>query len=91
MDGKREIWLDWLRVTACFMVMVVHSTEPFYLGGDGSLIQNSTDAFWASFCDCLVRCCVPLFVVASAYLQFPIKYSTGEFFKRRAVSCNVLR
>ena len=85
MDEKREIWLDWLRVTACFMVMVVHSTEPFYLGGDGSLIQNSTDAFWASFCDCLVRCCVPLFVVASAYLQFPIKYSTGEFFKRRAV------
>ena len=29
----REIWLDWVRVIACFMVMVVHSTEPFYLGG----------------------------------------------------------
>ena len=74
-----------MRVIACFMVMVVHSTEPFYLGGDGSQILSSTDAFWAAFCDCLVRCCVPLFVVASAYLQFPIKYSTGEFFKRRAV------
>ena len=84
METKREIWLDWMRVVACFMVMVVHSTEPFYLGGEGSQILSSTDAFWAAFCDCLVRCCVPLFVVASAYLQFPIKYSTGEFFKRRA-------
>ena len=85
MDNKREVWLDWMRVAACFMVMIVHSTEPFYLGGDGALIQNSQDAFWASFFDSFVRACVPLFVVASAYLQFPIKYSTGEFFRKRAV------
>ncbi|MBQ4389045.1 MAG: hypothetical protein II824_03620 [Bacteroidales bacterium] len=32
MSAKREIWLDYLRVTACFMVMIIHSTEPFYLG-----------------------------------------------------------
>lgn len=84
-ETKREIWLDWMRVAACFMVMVVHSTEPFYLGGDGSLILNRTDAFWAAFFDSFVRACVPLFIVASAYLQFPIKYSTGEFFRKRAV------
>ncbi|MBQ9185222.1 MAG: acyltransferase family protein [Bacteroidales bacterium] len=85
METKREVWIDWMRVVACFMVMVVHSTEPFYLGGDGSLILNSTDAFWSSFFDSFVRACVPLFVVASAYLQFPVKYSTGEFFRKRAV------
>ena len=45
---NREIWLDFLRVTACFMVMVVHSTEPFYLGGDGTLVVTGTDAFWVS-------------------------------------------
>lgn len=84
-DSKREIWIDWLRVCACFMVMVVHSTEPFYLGGDGALILTKADAFWAGLFDCLVRCCVPLFVVASSYLQFPLHYSTGEFFRRRAV------
>ena len=81
----REIWLDWVRVVACFMVMVVHSTEPFYLGGDGALILTETDAFWASFFDSFVRACVPLFIVVSAWLQFPLRYGTGEFLRRRAV------
>lgn len=85
METKREIWLDFLRVTACFLVMVVHSTEPFYLGGNGSLVVNASDAFWVSVFEALARCCVPLFVIASSYLQFPIHYSTGEFFRRRAV------
>ena len=82
---KREVWLDFLRVTACFMVMVIHSTEPFYLGGDGGLILTPTDAFWVALFEGLCRCCVPLFLIASAYLQFPLRYSTEEFFKRRAV------
>ena len=82
---SREVWVDWLRVIACFMVFVVHSTEPFYLGGQGSLILTESDAFWSSFFDSLVRSCVPLFVIASSYLQVPVRYSTGEFFKRRAV------
>ena len=82
---KREVWIDWMRVAACFMVILVHSTEPFYLGGDGSLILNQADAFWSSFFDSFVRACVPLFIVASSYLQFPLHYSTGEFVRRRAV------
>ena len=82
---KRELWLDFLRVTACFMVMVIHSTEPFYLGGDGGLILTATDAFWVALFEGLCRCCVPVFLMASAYLQFPLHYSTGEFFRRRAV------
>ena len=69
----REVWIDWMRVAACLMVFVVHSTEPFYLGGDGSLILTRTDAFWASFFDSFVRACVPLFVVASSYL--PVSYT----------------
>ena len=82
---QREIWLDFLRVTACFLVMVVHSTEPFYLGGDGTLVLTETDAFWVSVMEGLARCCVPLFVIASSYLQFPLHYSTAEFFRRRAL------
>jgi len=57
----REVWIDWLRVAACFMVMIVHSTEPFYLGGEGSRILTHSDAVWASFFDSFVRACVPLF------------------------------
>ena len=82
---ERKVWIDWLRVAACFMVFVVHSTEPFYLGGQGSLILDETDAFWASFFVTLVRACVPLFVIASSYLMFPLNCSTGEFFKKRAI------
>lgn len=85
LGSSREIWIDWLRVAACFMVILVHCTEPFYLGGDGSLLLTKTDAFWSSFFDSFVRSCVPLFIIASSYLQFPIHYSTGEFFRRRAV------
>ena len=82
---NRVVWVDWLRVMACFMVIVVHATEPFYLGGEGSQILTEIDAYWASFFDSFVRACVPLFIVASSYLQFPLHYSSGEFFRRRAV------
>jgi len=82
---QREIWLDFLRVTACFMVMVIHSTEPFYLGGEGAQILTATDAFWVAIFEGLCRCCVPLFLIASSYLQFPLHYSASEFLRRRAV------
>ena len=32
MKHERVVFLDWLRVIACFMVMAIHSAEPFYLG-----------------------------------------------------------
>ena len=84
-DAQRVVWIDWMRVAACFMVMIVHATEPFYLGGQGSLILSEAEGFWAAIFDTLVRACVPLFIVASSYLQFPTHYSSGEFFRRRAV------
>lgn len=84
-ESKRIIWIDWLKVIACFMVMVVHSTEPFYLGGDGALIENESDALWAAFFDSIVRSCVPLFVIASSFLLFPLRYSAGTFFRKRVI------
>lgn len=85
MEKSREIWIDWLRVTAIFLVMMTHSSEPFYLGGEGSLILTRADAIWLSILNVIPRACVPLFIIASSYLQFPLHYGTGEFFKRRAV------
>ena len=85
MDTKREIWLDWLRVIACFLVMLTHSTEPFYLGGEGSLILTHSDAVWAAVMDVFSRAAVVLFVIASSYLQFPLHYDTGTFFRKRAL------
>lgn len=80
---SRTIWIDWLRTTAIFLVVIIHSTEPFYLGGEGSLILSRSDAFWVSFFDSFARACVPLFIIGSSYLQFPLHYSTKEFFTRR--------
>ena len=85
MDKKREIWMDFMRVTACFMVMAVHSAEPFYLGGEGSLVASATDAYWVALFEGLCRCCVPLFVLSSSYLLFPLKCDSAEFFRKRAI------
>ena len=85
MEQKRVIWLDWLRLVACFLVMLTHSTEPFYLGGEGSLILTHSDAVWVAVLDVFSRAAVVLFVIASSYLQLPLHYSAGEFFRRRAV------
>ena len=82
---ERAVWVDWMRVAACFMVMLVHSVEPFYLGGEGAQILTRADAFWAAIFDSFARACVPLFIVASSFLQFPLHYPTREFFRRRAV------
>jgi len=85
-ETKRVVFLDYLRVIACFMVMVIHSCEPFYLGGEeGTYVASRWDAFWVTLVECLCRVCVPLFVMASSYLMFPIASgrSVGDFFRRR--------
>ena len=84
-NENRVVWVDWMRVIACFMVILTHAIEPFYLGGEGSLILTKTDTFWVAFWGTLVRACVPMFIVASSYLQFPLHYSSAEFMRRRAV------
>lgn len=85
MNNQREVWIDWLRLIACLFVMMTHACEVFYFGDGGAKILTDTDAVWVSLLNSFTRACVPLFVVASSYLQFPIHYSTGEFFKRRLV------
>ena len=85
-DRKRVVFLDYLRVVACFMVMAIHSAEPFYLGGeapDVTAIASRWDLFWITVTECICRVAVPLFVIASSYLLFPVTRPTGEFFRRR--------
>ena len=93
---KRIAFLDWLRAVACFMVMAIHSCEPFYLGGEApnvTFVATRWDALWITVTECICRVCVPLFVITSSYLLFPLKVSTGSFFRRRlmriAVPCAI--
>lgn len=80
---QRVIFLDYLRVVACMMVILVHACEPFYLGGEGTYIANAYDAFWVTIVDSALRCAVPLFIMTSSYLLFPLKTETSCFFRRR--------
>ncbi len=83
---NRIVFLDWLRVIACFMVILVHSIEPFYLGGpEGTYIASKANALWTTLVNSALRPAVPLFVLASSYLLFPLKTDTGTFFRRRMV------
>lgn len=84
--SERIVFLDWLRFIACFMVILVHSIEPFYLGGpDGTYIASLSDAFWVTFINSALRPAVPLFVMASSYLLFPLKTDAPTFFRKRFV------
>lgn len=80
---NRIVFLDWLRVLACLMVILVHCTEPFYLGDGGTLITSRVNGIWATIIDSPFRSAVPLFVLTSSYLLFPVEGSTLHFLKRR--------
>ena len=70
MQKERVVFLDYLRVVACFMVMAIHSCEPFYLGGEApniTSIANRWDMFWITVTECLCRACVPLFATMILY------------------------
>ena len=83
-ESNRFVFLDYLRVIACFMVMLVHCCEQFYFNDDGSFAMSTrASGAWATFVDSACRASVPLFVMASGYLLFPVSRSTGAFFRRR--------
>ncbi|MBE6203278.1 MAG: acyltransferase [Rikenellaceae bacterium] len=81
---ERVYFLDYLRVVACFMVILVHCIEPFYLDGVGTYIASHSDALWVTFINSLLRIAVPLFVMISSYLLVPVEGSTERFYRRRA-------
>ena len=86
MKSRRVVFLDYLRVVACLMVMLVHACECFYFNDAGAFaFETKSSGAWAVLIDSACRASVPLFVMASAYLLFPVMRPTGEFFRRRLV------
>ncbi|EFZ37369.1 acyltransferase [Hoylesella oralis ATCC 33269] len=89
---ERIVFVDYIRVIACFMVMLVHSSENFYaadasgLAGNVSMLANEANRFWAAFYDGgVARTCVPLFMVVSAFLLVPMRQgvSMAAFYRHR--------
>ena len=92
MEKKQIVFIEYIRVVACFLVMLVHASENFYgadssgLAGNVSMLANESNRFWVSFYDgALSRICVPLFMVVSAFLLVPMKegMTMHSFYKRR--------
>lgn len=90
-DG-RIAFVDYIRVVACFLVMLVHASENFYaadasgLAGNVSMLANESNRFWVSFYDgFLGRISVPLFMIVSAFLLVPMRdgMKMNEFYRRR--------
>lgn len=85
--NKRIVFIDYIRVIACFLVMLVHSSENFYCwSADTSMLANESNRLWVAIFDgALGRISVPLFMVVSAFLLVPVKAGTtmGSFYKRR--------
>jgi len=93
---ERLVFVDYIRVVACFMVMMVHAAENFYsfdvaAGENMITMPNEANRFWIAFWNGgISRTCVPLFIIVSAFLLVPMKegVSMGAFYKRRfCASC----
>ena len=86
---ERIVYLDYIRVFACFLVMLVHASEYFYgfippelledgaaasiLAGPKSYLFSEMDRLWVSIYDGMSRIAVPLFMIVSAFLLVPMK------------------
>lgn len=78
---KRENigWIDLLRVIACFLVVLSHSCDAFV-----AQFSNNHGAFLTgALIGSSVRACVPLFVMMTGVLMFPVRYSMADFYKKR--------
>lgn len=91
---KRIVFIDFVRVFACFLVMLVHASENYYAGPDAtdmagptSLLLNETDRLWVSIYDGFSRMAVPLFIIVSAYLLVPMREgeTMSGFYRKRFI------
>ncbi|MEE1223602.1 MAG: acyltransferase [Bacteroidaceae bacterium] len=83
MTTQRIPFLDYLRVLACLMVILVHACEFYFINGTQIGIRSLSDGFWVSLIDSAFRCSVPLFVMISAWLLVPVRIPSADFFRRR--------
>ncbi|MDE6332819.1 MAG: acyltransferase [Muribaculaceae bacterium] len=82
-DKPRIVFLDYLRVISCLMVIIVHACEFYYIGDSGVEFALPGDRFWVSLVNSAFRESVPLFVMASSFLLVPLTCGTRQFFRRR--------
>lgn len=76
---EHVVWIDLLRITACFLVVFSHCCDPFV-----ARFETDPEAFLTGvLAGSLVRPCVPLFVMMTGVLLFPVRTDTGTFYRKR--------
>lgn len=81
-SDNRIVWLDVIRCVAMIMVIGVHCIDPFYISPTMRAIPEYTH--WAAIYGSLLRPSVPLFVMMTGLLLFPVKKQPlGKFYKKR--------
>ncbi len=85
---QRIPFLDYVRVIACFLVMLVHACECYYIFSETeTMLADGSSRLWVSIYDGFSRMSVPLFMIVSAFLIAPVKEGTDTFaFYRRRFS-----
>lgn len=80
-DNPRQGWIDWLRVMACFMVVLSHCCDSFVAQFDTDRVAFLTGTLTGS----LMRPCVPLFVMMTGALLLPLPSSAtlSGFYRKR--------
>lgn len=79
MQKQNIIWIDVLRVIACFMVVLSHCCDPFV----GQFDSNRTAFLTGEFIGSAMRPCVPLFAMMTGVLLFPVRTDMHTFYKKR--------
>ncbi|MBR5600973.1 MAG: acyltransferase, partial [Bacteroidaceae bacterium] len=77
--GVNIVWIDVLRVLACFLVVFAHCTDPHTAQFDNNYPVFLQGCAMGS----LVRCCVPLFVMMTGVLVIPNDMRMGDFYRKR--------
>ena len=72
-------WIDLLRVIACFLVVFAHCCDPFVARFD----TDRSTFLQGCAAGSAVRSCVPLFVMTTGVLLFPLRSSMNEFYRKR--------
>lgn len=78
-DGKRIIWLDFVKFVAIFMMIAVHCTDNVTPAERSEPWYN----LWGSFYGSFMRPAIPLFVMVTGALLLPMKQNMAFFYKKQ--------
>lgn len=79
-EREHIVWVDVLRILACFLVVLAHCCDPFV----GQFGNNHNEFISGTLIGSLVRPCVPLFVMISGALLLPVNMEMTTFYSKRA-------